>query len=365
MEFSTPTCEFQRLNRDLLLDTLARLDGSSMAAASCACSDFRDVAQDQRLWQQLCHSTWPSTAMEEAQRLISSSPLGGFNKFYADSYPLVLPYGNQACPGISTSTLPSDFVSLIDIYYKKKCILSKVVDGIPEASDVYNDKAYNCDETSNDYQMWFSNCPFKLDALIFESRTAATGDNDHTTAAAAAAINRNVEERKWRGDFCKVLKDDLRLSWVLFDKKKGKAVNLSSWKPLLVRRSWHSGMDYMLRFGSIVSMDEHLAECVILVRCMLTERGKPVMLREISMTIEDMAGEPLNGRNSLMVLNRALHCLRNKNHLQVEEGYHRFEREKKEIKKKREHREALADRLCISIEIAVFIIFVYACTTFF
>ena len=95
-----------------------------------------------------------------------------FNKFFADSYHLVLPYGNKACPGISTFTWPSDFVSLIDIYYKKKCILSKVVDGIPEAMDVYNGKAYNCDETSNDHQVWFSNCPFKLDALIFdESKT--------------------------------------------------------------------------------------------------------------------------------------------------------------------------------------------------
>ena len=98
--------------------------------------------------------------------------LCGFNKLYADSYHLVLPHGNKACLGISTSTRPFDFVSLIDIYYKMKCILSKVVDGILEAMDVYNGKEYNCDETSNDHQLWFSNCPFKLDALIFnESKT--------------------------------------------------------------------------------------------------------------------------------------------------------------------------------------------------
>lgn len=381
MEFPSPSCEFQRLNRDLLSDIIARLDGSSVAAAACACSDVRDVAQDQSLWQQLCHSTWPSTALEEAQSLISSSSIGGFNKFYADSYPLVLydditrdTTGNQVCPGLRTCAWPSDFVSLIDIYYKKKCILSRVVDGIPEAVDVYNDPECNWDETSNDHQMWFSNCPFKLDVLISKSGTAI-GDNDDDAAASNRHQNlRNLPcfsnaEGRWRGDFCKEL-EDLRLSWVLFDKKKGKAVNLSSWKPLLVQRSWHSGMDYMLRFGCIVPMDEHLlphklAECVILVKCMLTEGGGPVMWREISMNVEDMAGAPLSGRKSLMVLNRALYCLRSKNHLELEEGYRRFEREKREIKRRKELREALADRLCISIEIAVFITFCYACTIFF
>ena len=89
------------------------------------------------------------------------------------------------------------------------------------------------------------------------------------------------------------------------------------------------------------------------------------MWREISMNVEDMAGAPLSGRKSLMVLNRALYCLRSKNHLELEEGYRRFEREKREIKRRKELREALADRLCISIEIAVFITFCYACTIFF
>lgn len=364
MDFSIPTCELQILGRDLLSDTLARLDGTSVAAAACACADFREVAQDQSLWRQLCHSTWPSTAMEEAQRLISSStsPFGGFNKFYAESYPLILNDNiTGGAPGLSTCPRPADFVSLIDIYYKKKCILSRVVDGVPEAMDVYNYKACNRDEISDDHQKWFSNCPFKLDALI--------SDNDNLRSPACLP---NVEEGKWRGDFCRELKEDLRLSWAIFDKKQGKAVNLSSWTPLLVQRSWQSGTDYMLRFGSIVSipMDEHLlpdklAECVIIVKCMLTERGEPVTWREISLTIKDMAGAPLDGRKSLMVLDRALNCSRSTNHLQVEEGYHRFERKKREIERRKEHMEVLADRVCISIEIAVFIIFVYACATFF
>lgn len=354
MDSSSPSCEFQRLNRDLLSDIAARLDGPSLASAACTCSDVRDLAQDQSLWRQLCYSTWPSTALEEAQSLISSSHFGGFNKFYADAFPLVLSQGKQVSPGLNACAWPSDFLSLIDIYYKKKCVLSRVVDGIPEAVDVYKDKECSWDESSNDYQRWFSDCPFKLDALNQRN----------------LPYFNHMEQGKWMEDFCRELEEDLRLSWVLFDKKKGKAVNLSSWKPLLVQRSWQSSMDYTLRFGSIIPVDEDLltqklAECVILVRCLLTERGGPVMWREISLSVEDKSGAPLNGRKSLKVLDRTLYCMRSKNHLQVEERYRRLERDRQEIKRRKEHRETLADRLCMSIEIAVFLIFFYACTTFF
>ncbi|KAK9274554.1 hypothetical protein L1049_021803 [Liquidambar formosana] len=390
-------CHLKGLNRDLLADIMARLDGSTLASAACTCSDFCHVARDQRLWKQLCHSTWPSTALEEAQHLISSPHVDGFDKFYADSYPLILcdQSASQStqppiCPELKTHVSPSDFVSLVDVYYQKKCILSRVLDGIPEAVDMDVDDAddigCNWDVTATDHQRWFADCPFKLDLLSFnynERNGNEIGEanngyanhrqhhnaNDDNSMRALPSISL-VEDGKLGGDFCKKLEEDMRLSWVLFDKKRGKAVNITSWKPLLVQRSWPSDGDFVMRFGCIIPVEQsmlpyNLAECVILARCGITEREGCVRWKEISMTVNDMAGMHVCGRKSLMVLNQALHCLRSKNHCEVEKGYGQYERKKREMKRRMEFKETLADSICISIEIVIFVAFCYACILFF
>ena len=119
-------CHLKALNRDILADIIVRTDGSTLAGVACVSSDLHDVARDQSLWRQLCHSTWPSTALEEAQHVLSSSPIGGFDNFYANSYPLLLHdkhvKGTKLkpfkCPEIKTHVPPSEFASLVDLYYR-------------------------------------------------------------------------------------------------------------------------------------------------------------------------------------------------------------------------------------------------------
>jgi hypothetical protein len=72
--------------------------------------------------------------------------------------------------------------------------------------------------------------------------------------------------------------------------------------------------------------------------------------------IENIEGAHVNGRSSLMILNKALYSQRSTNQFKVEEGLRKYEKQKREMMRRRESREALADRLFTFIEITVFVI---------
>ena len=349
-------CHLKALKGDVLADIIGRFDGSTLAAAACTCSDLRHIARDQSLWRQLCHSTWPSTALEEAQHILSSSPIGSFHKFYANSYPLLLHGKCVKSLELQTHVSASQFASLVDLYYRKECVLSKILDGIPQAVD-------------DDSSRWYSNSPFKLELLSLDYDEGTGFDNE----LSYAYIEDYDDEEERRGppsisvaEDGKELEEELRLSWVLLDKKKGKAVNLSSWKPMLVQRRWPLSGDYVIHFGSIVQVDESLlshklAMCKIVIRCKLTESGGCPKWREISMHIEDLTGASVGGSKSLMVLNHALDCLRSTSHHEVKQGLRQYEKRRREMMRKKELMEALIEGFCASIEVAIFVTICYIC----
>ncbi|KAF3965364.1 hypothetical protein CMV_010438 [Castanea mollissima] len=304
-------CHLKELSRDILADIFVRTDGSTLASAACACCELHDVARDQSLWRQLCHATWPSTALEEAQHLISSSPIGGFDKFYANSYPLIL--------------------HAKDVYYRKECVLSRILDGIPEAMNFSHakDSEYNWNMNSNDSWRWYSNCPFKLELLSLdydkftgfynELGYANNEDNNHCHGHDA-------------NDYSMELIESLRLSWVLLDKKKAVEESL---------------------------LPHKLSQCTIIVRCKVTEgEGCPKWM-EICMQMEDWTGASVSRSKGLMVLNHALNCLQSSNHLEVEQGFHQYEKKRREMMKKKQFRDTLIDIFCATIEFTVFVTFCY------
>lgn len=338
----------QGLNRDLLEDIVARLDGSTLASAACACSEIKDIAQDQRLWKQLCHSTWPSTAQEQGGSRLFASKIEGFDKFYADSYPLIF-HGKDA-NSISADTeahlSPSNIASFIDVYCRKKCISSWVMDGIPNAEDTSQEN-----ENQSDLQKWFLNCPFTLD--LFHAHDGE--DNSETSGPTSKEIA-DIEESI---DHCKYLQESIRLSWILLDKNSGKAVNLSSWKPLFVKKWWPSEGEYVMQFGSVVPVEETVlpdksARCLILVKCRMINKQGSLRWTEVSLRFEDSRGARLNGTQSLKIMHHALYCSRTANHLEVEKANHLFERQKEDIVRKRKHKDRIADWLCVLIEVAIF-----------
>ncbi|EOY23817.1 hypothetical protein QUC31_008457 [Theobroma cacao] len=353
-------CHLKCLSRDLLTDIMVRLDGSTLASAACTCSDLQGIAREQSLWKQLCHSTWPSTALKEAQHLISSSAIDGFDRFYADSYPLIL--HDKVAKNIPAQThiSPSNFASFVDVYYSDQCILSRVLDGIPSSGDFCEG-----DETS-DLMRWLLNCPFKL-VLLDVGHDEGTGDGNELHRANNQYGYHRILAPPFMSfvqtDHCKELREGLRLSWVLLDKMRGRAVNLSSWKPLLVKKIWATDGDYEIHFGCIVPVEESvlphkLAKCLILARCNLAENGH-LGWKEISMHFEDTRGAYVCGNKSLTIMNQALYCLRSNSRLIVEKGYQQFEELKQEMIRKKKLKETIADWLCLSFEVAIFITFGY------
>ncbi|KAJ6313939.1 hypothetical protein OIU78_017564 [Salix suchowensis] len=210
---------------------------------------------------------------------------------------------------------------------------------------------------ADERQKWFLDYPFKLELMGLKD-----DDDDELLDSPISSTN---EAGKSRENHCKKLTEDLRLSWILVDKNTGKAVNLSSWKPLSVQKSWPYHATYVMQFGCVLPVEESLlpqklARFIITARFKMTEREECPKWSEISMRIENIEGAHVNGRSSLMILSKALYSQRSAKQFKLEEGLRRYDKQKTEMMRRRESREALADRLLTFIEITVFVIFYVA-----
>lgn len=356
------------LSCDLFYDILRRLDGLSLASAACACATFRSISKEERLWENVCTSMWPSTYREDVKSLISS--IGGFRKYYADCFPLVI---NEEIPdfhsaeyldypeewtegeyyGDFESISPSDFVSIVDIWYKDKTICSKVLWGIPN---------------TNGFHSWFYNCPFRVDLL-----TSAARDNDVEGEVTLSSLDGlpplvSMERERKDGKVWQELWTGLRLSWIVVNPKLKRSANLASWSPLGGQRHWPTDNDFLIRFGSILPAKDILP-CQV-VECMLNMKFRVVRtegeggetrlkLTELSMQLVDMEGAHVNGRNSLLVLKEALYCHKSKNYSKVVEVCQLYSKVQSELKQEKMRYESRLDRLCILSGIAAFVTLCY------
>ncbi|MED6181168.1 hypothetical protein PIB30_016921 [Stylosanthes scabra] len=355
------------LSSDLFYDILRRLDGATLASAACTCAALCSISKEESLWENVCSSMWPSTNREDVKSLISS--VGGFRKFYADSFPLLVNkdvvefhnnnyldypddwteaeyYGDVV---ESESISPSNFVSIVDIRFKEKPICSKVVLGIPNA---------------NGYDDWFYNCPFQIDILTYADREEV----NLSISDGLPAIT-SMEREKKDGKLWRELSEGLRLSWIVVNRKIKQAANLSSWFPLGGQRHWPSDNDFVVRFGSILPAKEILpcqvVECILMMKFRVVQTESEgtqtsVKLTELSMQFEDIEGAHVNGRNSLHILKRALiSCKRSKNYGDAVECCEMYSRVQNELKKEKMRNESRLDRLCILSGIAALITFCY------
>ncbi|KAL6003750.1 hypothetical protein ACLOJK_004296 [Asimina triloba] len=362
-----------RLHQDLLAQIMARVDGPSLAAAACTCSDLRGVAHEEKLWKDVCHATWPSTQGKRAQNVLGSSAVC-FSKFYADAYPLIVYKESEDARGRrwqqTTPVLPSNLVSFVDVYYKRVCIFSKVLHGIPGANDAGGDE-HACCEGRRQHE-WFMDGPFRIDVLNYQDMMSSSQDNDddgdgsddegsEDGEAMGSLLSVPFVEKKERGcgKLCRKLEENVRLSWVLLDTRTGRAVSLSSWKSVSVQRHWPSESDFLMRFGCVVPVEEKVmqcgpAECMISVRCRLLEREGCLKWMEISMQVEDKEGAHVTGEKSLKVLEGALGCERSRYWEEFEKGYGKYVKEKREVRDKKLKSEQLVDRLSVLSGIGVF-----------
>ncbi|KAI9122310.1 hypothetical protein K1719_006999 [Acacia pycnantha] len=304
---------------------LTRLDAATLAWAATTCSQLHALSSQEDLWVNLCFSTWPCTSSPRIRHVIRSFP-HGYHSFFSDSSTIPRPI-ITATPRNSHMNIDRtpELISAVDLYYRRQLLLSREVET----------------ETVSD---WFRCSPFRVDIL-------------EPKEVVQTPMRYPVGE-----DACLELAEELRLSWIVIDARGGRAMNLSSQKPVWVQRHWLSG-EVEVKFTTVMGGEKgspsELALCCASVRCVGVEGGE-VQVREWSLQMEDMDGMNLNGKESLVILQRALEGKRESGK-EGREGYGMFGKRKRERKERMIRREGTLDVLCVSFATLSFMGLLYAC----
>ncbi|KAK9072702.1 hypothetical protein SSX86_009137 [Deinandra increscens subsp. villosa] len=314
---------------------VTRLDGQTLASASCATAVLRSMSEgNRRLWSDVCHSTWPSTSGEIVSGIISSFSGNGPRSFFAQAFPLPSPDPTAIIPSPPQRhglvDLPScKLISAIDLHHRNKLIFSKT-------------------EETETVSGWFQSSPFRIDLL--DPKDTVPTDIPHPDGDAT----------------CTALINDITLSWILIDPATKLAVNLSSHKPVSVQRHWLTG-DVQVRFASVLSgagagagaghrEAVALVGCGVVVNCGRSEGGE-MHVRDVSMHVEDMDGKNLNGRESLVILRRVMEGKRGngvEREKEARKRFRKYEEMKKERLEKKLRVEETLDILSVAFGLSVF-----------
>ncbi|GLJ55214.1 hypothetical protein SUGI_1184740 [Cryptomeria japonica] len=338
------------LNGDLMSEILGRVDGITLANAACVSSEFLSIARQENMWEEACSNLWPSTVNTDVKQLINSS-LGGFRNFYANCFPCIAyetsekDFNCSEMKKICDDSLelhscdPSDFVSLVDVWYMDKIVYSKILWGIPNASNVED---------------WFCNRPFRVDFIDFwdlENEDSTNGDGFPTVVSFDKEMGEDIISGQ--------LMDKFKLSWIVINRRTGEAANLSSWRPLIGQM--YSDADFLMRFGSLLPAQNILpfkdVQCILAISIRLSDDNGDMKISELSMQFEDMMGGRVNGRNSLAILERALSCRKSKEHQRIFQSYQKYLSQQRKMKEAMLRNEGVLDTLCILSGIVSFVSF--------
>ncbi|KAJ4821950.1 hypothetical protein Tsubulata_036043, partial [Turnera subulata] len=308
------------------------LDGPTLAAASCASTELHALSTDEKLWQKICTSTWPSISDPRISDLISTFP-SGHRSFFSDAYPLLHHRRSQGTTldrPVAAATTP-ELISAVDIYYKNAPIFSKVA-------------------AFETLSSWFMSSPFRVE-LLEPKEFFPTTILHHPSSS---------EKDLW----LKHLEENITLSWIVIDPKEKRALNLSSRKAVSVQRHWLTG-EVEVKFATVMAGDgargsaAEEVECEMVVTCGEKEGGE-VQVRQVWMGMMDMEGRNLSGNNGLVILQGAMEAGERKKEKSGKEGIERYEEfvdKKKQWKDRNERREKVLDMACVVSGISVFVSF--------
>ncbi|XP_021728602.1 probable F-box protein At2g36090 [Chenopodium quinoa] len=325
-----PSSPFSLLPADVIRShILPSLDGCTLAAVGCATPELRSLSYDEELWSHICHSTWPSTTTPRLRHLISSFPGGGSRSFFSLSFPLFpSTLSPNPHPPLSSCKLPEQLISAVDVFYRGNCILSKV-------------------QETETVTGWFRCSPLRVD-LVGPKESVPT------------PIRRPSHD-----DTCQDLYADLELSWIVVDPTSKRAVNLSSLRPVSVERHWLSG-EVHVRYATVVGGQ---VMCSVEVTCVGGGPGGLVLhVTEACLKMEGIDGAHLNGKDSLVILQRVLEGKRGdlygKGGMKgrVDEGrkrYLEFLERKRQRRENMIRREGRLDSMCVGISVCLFVSFLY------
>lgn len=310
---------------------LTRLDGSSLVSTGSASSELNKFSKDENLWKNICNSTWPSTDDRRLLDIINTFP-AGYRSFFSDCYPSLDHSPNpkvhlvdQEIGHLSILKI-SELISAVDIHYDKKLIYSKV----------------HATETSSD---WFLSSPFRVDLL----------DPKETIPTPVQVLEGNADL------FRSQLDQNLTLSWILVDPVSRRAANLSSLTPMSVERHWLNEdvrTHYMTSLpGFFVGKSLEFVQCSIVVVCGGT--GGDLLVKEVSLQVQDMDGKSLNGKESLVILQEAMVRQRIKKGKREEERerYEEFMEMRRERGERKQRKERRMDMVCMLTGVTIFMAF--------
>lgn len=297
---------------------LNRLDGPTLASTSCASTQLLSLCSDDHLWREICNSTWPSTTDPRVRDVISGFPFG-YRSFYYDAFPAV---GHQHSAKRTQKRSPSgtsELISAVDIYCDEKLVYSKAM-------------------VAETRSGWFTCSPFRLD-LLDPKETIPT------------PLKFDGED----GNCMEIASDRLRVSWVLIDPAKNRAVNVASLKAVEARRHWLTE-EVQLRFATVAAGgDGELVQYAVMVTCGGRE-GEEMHVREVYMQVEDMEGKIVCGMESLAILWESMEGQRCRSSRRTEkENYEMLVKMKIECMERKQRRERSLDMAFIATGVSIFL----------
>ncbi|XP_076911187.1 F-box protein At2g27310-like [Bidens hawaiensis] len=302
---------------------LTKLDGQTLAAAGCTSSGLQTLCSDHKLWSNICHATWPSTVDPLVNTTISTFT-SGHRSFFSDAFSSPT---RRLTATVSPPPPTTMIISSVDIKFHDQLIFSKV------------------ELTNTTPSDWFQTTPFRVDLLEPKELVlsgvkfsgAGAGD-DHVTLT-------NLE-------------NNMTLSWIMIDPTRNRAVNLSSGKPVSVQRNWLTD-DVELTFAVVLVRDNDDVTCNILVTCGVNDGRGELTVKGVSLTVMDVYGKCLSGRDSMVILRGLVTGLRqNRGSVEEErERYGEYIQRRRERKEKSERRERWLDMACVATGLAIFMAF--------
>lgn len=301
---------------------LTKLDGPTLASISSASSHLHSLCSHQILWKNICNSYWPSTTDPRIQTIVSTFP-SGHRSFFSDSFPGPdhRHPGHRPKSHITKITTTPELISAVDVHFGDQLVYSKVV--VTQSS------------TS-----WFMSSPLRID-LVGPKETVPTP----------------VKFDGKDGEYMRLLEEEMKLSWIIIDPTRKRALNLSSRKPTEVRRHCLTG-DIQVVYETVVAAQVKggFVKHGVTVTC--GREGGELHVREISAQMEDIEGKIVFGKDSLGILHEVMEGRRRKMEIQVEkkrvENFLGMRRSWRETKERRERR---LDMVCMSIGVIIFMAF--------
>ncbi|OIW08477.1 hypothetical protein TanjilG_03153 [Lupinus angustifolius] len=302
---------------------LTRLDGATLSTVASVSSHLRHLCSGQDIWENLCTATWPSLMDPIVRHVISTFP-NGHRSIFSDAYPS-LHHFSPSLPNHRRPSPPEELISAVDIYYKGNPIFSRV----------------QRTETSENL--------FLTSPLCFE----VLQPNEFIQTP----VNFVRKDEEWMSQ----LQESFTLSWILIDPIQKRAANISSRRPVSVKRHWLT-RDLEIIYAVVMAGEKgrstEKVQCMVKVTC-CGKVGGELHVKEVNLVMEDMEGKQVMGKKGVMILQRAMENGERKkvDEVRAMERFVKFSRvikERREMKHRREKAHGVVCMLLVFIALVLF-----------